>query len=293
MPRFASHTRANLYGAFWMIFAMAAFTVEDAFFKQAASAFPLGLAMIFFGTLGASAFALWGRLSGQRVLHRDILSPVMLLRLVAELTGRLFFILAVVLTPLSSATVILQATPLVVVAGAAVLFGETVGPRRWGAILLGLIGVLVVVRPGGDSFTALSWLAVIGMLGLAGRDLASRAAPASLGLATLGVTGFVTVVLAGLVHLAWTRPPLSPLTAQAALPIAGATLAGVLAYAALMIAMRTGDVSAVTPMRYWRLLFGVLAGVIVFGEAITVDLLIGSALILASGVFILWRERRI
>lgn len=81
---------------------------------------------------------------------------------------------------------ILQASPLVVVASAALIFGERMGWRRWTVIGLGLVSVLIILRPGTDGFSALSLLALVGMLSFAGRDLASRAAPKSLSMAILG-----------------------------------------------------------------------------------------------------------
>jgi drug/metabolite transporter (DMT)-like permease len=101
------------------------------------------------------------------------------------------------MTSLSGTTVILQATPLVVVGAAALFMNEPAGWRRWSAICVGLIGVLIVLQPCSDDFSALSILAVIGMLGFAGRDLASRAAPVSVTPSVLGVYGFLTLILAG------------------------------------------------------------------------------------------------
>ena len=216
----------------------------------------------------------------------------MRIRVFFEIIGRLFYILAFTLTPLSSATVILQAAPLVVVACAAMLFGETVGWRRWTAILIGLLGVVVIIRPGTDSFSMLSLLAVMGMLGLAGRDLASRAAPASLGTAILGLYGFMSVIVAGAAYALWAQTPFERLDLSTTLTLIGAILAGVAAYGSLMKAMRTGEVSAVTPFRYSRLVFGIALGVFVFGEQLDGSMIIGCALIVLSGLFILWRGQK-
>lgn len=83
-----------------------------------------------------------------------------------------------------------------------------------------------------------------------------------------------------------------PLSPHSALCVAAAVLAGTLAYSKLMKAMRTGDVSAVTPFRYTRLLFGIAIGMVAFGETLTLPMVIGSGLIIASGLFILSRSRR-
>ena len=112
---------------------------------------------------------------------------------------------------------------MVVVAGAALFFGETVGWRRWSAILVGLIGVVVIIQPTGDSFSALSILAVLGMLGFAGRDLASRAAPATLGTEVLGFYGFLCIVVAGLAYRFWEGAPIgSHWTCNTGLHVTGA-----------------------------------------------------------------------
>lgn len=283
--------RANLTGALWMIAAMAAFAVEDSLVKIAANALPTSQVLVLFGLGGAAVFAALALRSGQPLLTRDAISRPMLLRVFFEVSGRLFYVLALALIPLSAATVILQATPIVVVAAAAVIFHERVGWRRWAAIALGMVGVLVILQPGTDSFSVLSLLAVLGMLGFAGRDLASRAAPASLGATVLGFYGFLSVVLAGIILALWTGQTFLRPDGATSLAMAAAVLCGVAAYTCLMKAMRTGDVSAVTPFRYVRLIFGLALGVILFGEPITPPMVLGSGLIVLSGLFIMWRSR--
>ncbi|MCD2313223.1 DMT family transporter [Pseudosulfitobacter pseudonitzschiae] len=285
--------RDNLIGSLFMIGAMAAFAVEDSFVKAAALTLPVGQILILFGLGGALCFALSARASGAALFPRAALLRVMQIRSLFEITGRLFYVLAIALTPLSSATVILQATPLLVVAGAALVFGEQVGWRRWSAIVIGLIGVIVIVQPGSDAFSALSIFAIIGMIGFAGRDLASRAAPKSLGTAILGFYGFLALIVAGMAFSLWEAKPFLWPTPVASLWLVGAILAGVGAYAMLMRAMRVGDVSAVTPFRYTRLLFGIGLGVFVFGETPTTATFVGAGLIVVSGAFIMWRGKRI
>jgi len=284
--------QANLLGAGWMVLAMVLFAIEDALLKQAALTLSIGQVMLFFGLGGAVVFAGHLRLTGQRLYHPDVLSLPMRIRVVFEVLGRLFYVLAVALAPLSSATVILQATPLVVVAAAVVLFGEKVGWQRWLAILIGLIGVLVILRPTGESFTYLSVLAVVGMLGFAGRDLASRAAPGTLNTSMLGLYGFLSLATAGGLFQLWLGTPLQTPTGTDLGLLALVVGIGVFAYSALMKAMRTGEVSAVTPFRYSRLLFGVGLGVIWFDESFDSYMAIGSGLIVLSGLFILWRGKQ-
>ncbi|SEN16902.1 EamA-like transporter family protein [Loktanella fryxellensis] len=287
----AMDAQSNLRGSLWMIAAMAFFAFEDTVIKTASATIPVGQVLIVFGLGGAIVFAALARAGGQPLFTRDVLAPAMRIRVVFEVTGRLFYILAIALIPLSAATVILQATPLVVVAGAALVFGERVGWQRWAAIPIGLSGVLLILQPGTESFTLPSVLAVIGMIGFAGRDLASRAAPATLGTQVLGFYGFVAVTIAGTAFALWQGAAFVVPGRTAAACLAAAVVVGVAAYACLMKAMRTGDVSAVTPFRYTRLLFGVALGVLIFDEALTPATLAGSGLIVLSGLLIRLRRR--
>ena len=282
---------ANLRGSLWMVTAMAGFAVEDMFLKAATAHIPVGQALLIFGLIGAAFFAILAKRAGETLLHPALLSRPLLIRSSFEVAGRLFYSLAIALTPLSTASAILQATPLVVVAGAAILFGEAVGWRRWTAITVGFVGVLLILRPGVEGFTLLSLVTVAGMAGFAGRDLATRAAPPALSNRQLGLIGMTMLALAGAVILSVTggaRLPDATATAQ----IAAMTACGIFAYNALTIAMRTGEVSVVTPFRYTRLVFAMILGVLVFHESPDALTLAGSALIVASGLYTLARARR-
>ena len=282
----------NLRGATWMVASMAGFAVEDAFLKSAAKAMPLGQALILMGLAGMLVFGLWAHRMQEPVLPRALLSRTMAIRSAFEICGRLFYALAIALTPISVASAILQATPLVVVPAAALIFGERVSWQRWAVIAVGFVGVLIILRPGLAGFDALSLLAVVGLIGFAGRDLATRAAPPALSNAQLGVAGFAMLALSGAIILTVTGgvtlpPPL--ILAK----VAGASVFGIFGYGALTQAMRTGDVSAVTPFRYSRLLFAMILGVLAFGEHPDAATLTGSAIIVACGLFILTQQARI
>lgn len=285
--------KSNFIGGMWMIAAMAGFAVEDMFFKGASATVPVGELLMLFGAVGALLFALVAALKGEQLFNPDVLSQPMLVRAIFEVSGRLFYGLALVFIPLSAATVILQATPIVVVAGAAVVFKEAVGWRRWTAIFIGLTGVLVILQPGTDGFSLLSILAVLGMLGFAGRDLASRAAPKSLSALLLGVYGFLSIVIAGAAYSIWTDTVFVMPDIEAFAYVVGTAFFGAAGYACLMVAMRTGDVSAVTPFRYTRLLFGLAFGFLLFNERLNEPMMIGCGLIVVSGLFILWRGKQV
>ncbi|MBL4906074.1 MAG: DMT family transporter, partial [Sneathiella sp.] len=262
------------------------------FFKAASRSVPVGEALIIFGLGGMFIFIFLTKYRGETVLHPAILSRPILIRSICEVIGRLFFALAIALTPLSSASAILQATPLVVAVGAVVFFRETVGWHRWGGIIAGFVGVLLILRPGLSGFEPASLFAVIGTLGFAGRDLATRAAPPVLSNMQLGVYGFFVLTVAGSLLLIWTGGAIFFLTLTTWLQLGGTIVAGVLAYYALTAAMRSGDVSVIAPFRYTRLVFAMVLGVFVFAERPDGMTLLGSAFIVVSGFYTVLRERR-
>lgn len=277
----------NLRGAVLMTAAMAGFAVEDMALKAAGRELPVGQMLIAFGAVGLLVFHTLIRRRGDRLIRAETFCRPVLIRAGFEVTGRMFYTFAIVLVPLSLASAILQAAPLVVVAGAAILFGERVGWRRWLAIGAGFAGVMLILRPGAAGFDALALLAVLGMLGFAGRDLATRAAPRSLPALHLNAYGFGMLIPTGaLMLLATGTAPVEPSwPALAALGLAIG--AGILAYTALTAAMRTGEVSAVTPFRYTRLLFGLGLGAAVFGERPDALMLVGCAVVVLAGVYAL------
>lgn len=253
-------------GPFLMTAAMALFALEDMFLKAAMAEVSVGFGLTVFGLGGMAVFLVWARLRGQRMFHPAIVSRPLILRSMSEVLGRLFYTLAFALAPLSLVSAILQATPLVVALGAVVFFGETVGWRRWSAIAVGFVGVLMILRPGTEAFTATSIFAVLGMLGFAGRDLATRASPPSMSNIQLGVYGFLMLVIAGAILMVMddTGPLPSPLaTGQ----LVAAIAVGVLAYTCLTASMRVGEVSLTVPFRYTRLLFAMILGIAIFGNA--------------------------
>ena len=275
-----------------MITSMAFFAVEDSLIKFVTSTIPIGQILIMFGLGGALIFLLVAHFKNEKIMLRDMLLLPMYVRALFEIIGRLFYVLAISLIPLSTATVIIQATPIVVVAGAAIIFGEKVGWRRWTAILLGLFGVIVIIQPTAESFSFLSILALIGMIGFAGRDLASRAAPENLSVFILGLHGFIALAFSGLIYTIWDDANFVMIDIDTIGFMVGALVFGVAAYSCLMKAMRTGEVSAVTPFRYTRLIFGVSLGVFFFNESLNYSTVIGTVLIVISGLFILSRNKR-
>nr|WP_283254939.1 DMT family transporter [Marivita sp. GX14005] len=277
-----------------MCFAMFCFAIEDAIFKTATGEMGVsaGVGTMLFGTFGTAVFilrALWMR---ERLWSAAYLQGPLLIRSSFEITGRLFFALALAFAPLSTTSAILQAAPLVVTLGAALVLGEAVGLRRWSAMMVGFVGVLMIVRPTPTGFDATSIFALLGMIGFAGRDLMTRASPPEVTATQLGILGFLMVFIAGVIITLFQTAPAAAPNLPALFLLMGTGLAGVIGYSALTAAMRTGEVAVVSPFRYFRLLIALIIAYLVFGERPDALTLIGAALIVGSGTYTLLRSGR-
>ncbi|MEL6548755.1 MAG: DMT family transporter [Pseudomonadota bacterium] len=283
----------NLRGAFLMTLAMAGFAAEDALIKALSASWPPGQVILFIGALGAPVFAVMARAQGLPLFSRALAHPAILARCVMEMLGTLCFVSALALIPLSLASAILQAAPLLVTLGAALFLGEAVGWRRWTAILVGLAGVLLILRPGRDAFEPAAILAILGTLGLAGRDIAVRRVPPATPSIQLAWLGFLSIIPAGLLLMAFDGVGAAALDTQTLPRALAAVVVGLLAYYAIVQATRIGEISVVTPFRYTRLVFALVIGVIFFSERPDALTLTGAAIVVASGLYTLAREARL
>lgn len=283
----------NLRGAILMALAMAGFALEDMFIKLLADTVPVGQILLLLGIGGSLAFGIIAHRKGQAVLSPALLTRPVLIRNLSEMIGTIGFVLSFVLASLATASAILQATPLMVTLGAVMFFGEKVGWRRWSAILAGFIGVLLIVRPGMAGFEPASILAVIGVIGLAGRDLATRAVPRAVSSYQLSTWAFFTMIPAGIFLMLMMGDAPVRLELAQIIKLGSALGIGVFAYYGIVAAMRIGELSFVTPFRYTRMLFALIIAVLVFGERPDGLTLIGAAIIICAGLFTLWRERKV
>ncbi|KQI69558.1 hypothetical protein AN189_03930 [Loktanella sp. 3ANDIMAR09] len=282
----------NLRGGGLMVLAMLGFAIEDMFIKLLADTMSVGAILIYLGLGGALVFGALSLRRGDPLLSRDLLHPMVLLRNGCEVLGTVGFVTAVALTPISSASAIIQAIPLFVTAGAALFLGENVGWRRWVAIAIGFCGVMLIIRPGLDAFQPASLFALQGAIFLAGRDLATRGVPRSVSSMQLSTYAFAVIVPTGLAVVLATDQTLSA-PHGGAIAIVGLTvIVGVLAYYAIVAATRIGDVSFVAPFRYSRLVFALIVGTLVFGERPDAWVLTGSLIVVGSGLYTLLREAR-
>lgn len=283
----------NLRGSLLMVLAMALFALEDMFIKQLSVSMPVGQILMMLGLGGMALFGAMVRLRREPLMPAELWSVPVLIRNLGEMIGGLSFVLALALTPISTASAILQATPLAVTLGAALVLREPVGWRRWSAILAGFMGVMLIVRPGLEGFEPASLLAVVAVLALAARDLATRRVPARVSSYQLSAWAYAAMVPAGAAMLfLGTSRAMMPDT-LAAFQFGAALLFGLFAYYAVVGAVRTGEVAVVTPFRYSRMLFALVIGVAVFGERPDMPMLVGAAIIVGAGLFTIWRETRL
>lgn len=280
----------NLRGILLMLIAMALFAVEDMFLKWAAIGLPVGQIVLISGLFGLPVFVWLARRDGRRVVTRAALHPWVLARNFGEMIATLGYITALSMVPLSTVSAVLQALPLAVTMMAALFMQEQVGWRRWSAIAVGLIGVLMIIRPGLAGFRPEALWVLVSVAALVVRDLATRLLPAECSTAQVSAWGLGSIALMGLMmtvaHGAVTRPT----PAQAAL-LTGAVVFGTAGYWAVTAATRTGEVAVVAPFRYARLIFGMLLGISVFAERPDRLTFAGAALIILSGLYAFARER--
>ena len=284
-----ANARENILGIGLIVIAMAGFAVEDAIIKQLTSRLSPGQIMVMIGLGGTLGFYILARYNGQKLTQEIAFNRWVVGRTLSELVGTGFFVLSLAMVPITTISAIIQVSPLLVTLGAAVLLREKVGVRRWSAIMIGLLGVVIILRPWSAEFDAAALLAVLGVVGLSARDLATRPIPNKTPSLVLAILGFGATIPAGLILMVFDTRLFVP-TSQESLLIGASIFIGVGAYYCIVTAMRLGDVSAVVPFRYSRLVFGVAIGAWYFDETLDFWTVIGSAVVVSSGLYALWRE---
>jgi drug/metabolite transporter (DMT)-like permease len=280
----------NLTGILLMLAAMALFAVEDLFLKWASAGLPVGQIVLISGALGAPVFMVMAWRSGRGVFVKDALHPAVMARNVGEMIGTASFVAALATLPLGTVAAVLQAMPLAVTMGAALIFGESVGWRRWTAISVGFLGVMLVIQPGAEGFRIEALLVLVTVAGMSMRDLASRAIPARLVTAQVSAWGLMAVTVLGLGMIA-VSGEVAAVAPGPGLILLGAVVFGTAGYWAVTSATRTGEVAVVAPFRYSRLVFSMALGVVFLAERPDGLTLLGAGLIVASGLYAFARER--
>ncbi len=282
----------NTVGALLMMASMAAYTLNDTLMKTLSGHVPLFQVIFLRGCLtsGAVAVIAWrmGAFS-RRISRRD--GRAIFLRVLGEVAGTYFFLTALYHMPLANVTSILQALPLAITLTAALVFGERIGWPRLSAICVGFIGVMMVVRPGAEGFNvyALYGLAAVGCLTL--RDLATRSL--SRETPSMLVTFATSVTVMAVFGLAALGGEWAPLGRADWLTIGGAAALIVAGYLTSIMVVRVGEISFTAPFRYTAILWALMLGWLVFGDWPAPIVLLGAGIIVASGLFTLYREARL
>ena len=275
-----------------MMMSMACFAVEDTFIKLLSARLPATQILFSIGFGGALITLVLAIVLNVNLADKILLNKHVISRTIADLFGALSFTSAMVLIPMSLLASILQATPLFVTLGAAILLGEKVGWRRWSAIFIGFLGVIIILQPGYGSFQLASLLGLAAVLCLALRDVVTRDMATEI--PTLTVTFYACLAMgsAGFIAYPFFGPPIMP-TAYEAIILICAAIIGLTGYFLLVLATRKGDVSVIAPFRYSRLLFSLGLASLILGEKLTLPILLGGLLVVSSGIYTFRRERRL
>ena len=282
--------KKNSKGIILMLVAMASFAVGDTFIKISGAFLSPAQIMFFLIAGGLIIFAMIAQFKGENLLDSRAFSPVLLIRYLAEMIGLVAMIMGLTKIPLSVVGTVTQASPILVAAGAVFFFKEIVSWRRWSSIVIGFIGVVLVIQPGSQNLDyAVIW-AVVALVAFSIRDLVTRLTPPDIPSASIAT---FTMIAAFPFTAAWVffggekffPPEIDWLV------VASMIILGSFGYLLLITSLRLGELSAIMPFRYSRIVFLLILGVLVFGERPTASMLVGTALILTSGVYIMWREK--
>jgi drug/metabolite transporter (DMT)-like permease len=286
-----SAARASLTGLAYMVLANGSITINNALIKLAVVELPPMQAM-FLRAIAAVLLGLPVLAATSSVASlRHIIAPRVLLRSIVECGAAMAFVLAVATAPLADLTAILQLTPMLVLLGAVLFFGDKVPRIAVALVGLAMLGALLVAQPGGHGLEPYVLFGMLSATLSAGRDLLGRRVGLHVpGLAVaIGVSAVSILVIgaATLLFEHWVTPNLGQLALIAA---AGAFLT--LAQLLLFLAFRVAPTRAVLPFFYTGTLWALVIGALVFGTLPNGLALVGMALIMLSGVLVVVLERR-
>ena len=279
----------NAKGIVLMLFSMAAFALEDTFVKTSGSFLSPAQIMFFLISGGLILFALIAVAKGENLKEPRAFAPVLLLRYCTEMIGLLGMIMALTNVPLSIVGAVTQASPILVAVGAVIFLRETVSWRRWSSIAIGFCGVVLVIQPWGESLDYAVLWAVLALVGFSVRDLVTRLTPPDIASASLATFTMVAALPFTATWVLFTGEKFFP--AEINWIIVGCmVILGSVGYLLLITSLRLGELSAIMPFRYSRIVFLLIFGVLFFGESPSLSMLLGSALVIVSGIYLMWRE---
>lgn len=281
----------RLIGIAAMCAAMVSFVANDAQIKLASAGVPIGEIMFLRGLIASVVVVAILAGTGQLREWRALRDKAVFWRTVGDVCATVLFLMALTRLQLSNATIVLQTVPLAVTAAGAIFLAEHVGWRRWTAVAIGLVGVLIVIRPGFAGFDPYSLLALAAVAFITLRDLAThrigRTVPHLLVVAIGMPMGMMAGGLLGLSE-DWVWP-----SAAYMAEIAGAALCLILAHWFIIIALRSAPVSVTAPFGYTNVIWAVLLELLIWGDRPDLLTLAGAGLVVGSGIYALYRERMI
>ncbi|AMX92936.1 MULTISPECIES: DMT family transporter [Mesorhizobium] len=280
----------NLHGALFMMVAMAGFTLNDAITKYSSQSMNMAQVMLIRGAFASLFVGLLAWQRGALARPGSMLQPLVALRVISEAGATVSFLVALAHLPIANVSAVLQALPLAVTMGAALVFGETVGWRRWLAIAIGFAGVLIIVRPGFEGFSVYSLSALASVACCAVRDLATKRIPKAIPTLLVSTATALAMTIVGAALLpamgGWT-----PMTGNSTALLALAAVLVIIGYQFIIMAMRAGDISFIAPFRYTALIWSILLGLFIFADIPDLPMIVGATIIIGSGLYALYRER--
>jgi drug/metabolite transporter (DMT)-like permease len=283
-------------GILAMLLAVLMFSLNDVMGKWLASTYLVGQLLLLRGIAALTVLSIFIARVGWRVIL-DVSRPgVMAIRMVLTAVEVAGFYYAVKSMPLADAITFWMAAPIYVAALSPVLLGEKVGWRRWTAIGVGFVGVLIALRPSSETLSLPALVAILGSLAFSLMMIAGRALRASHDLALVFWPTLASGLFGGLLVLAglatssggWVTPTPSHYVLLG--------LLGIVALAAHYFTNKSlilADASTVTPYQYTLLVWAMIFGWLFFDETPQATTLIGGGLIVASGLYIFFREQQL
>lgn len=279
----------NARGALMMMAAMAGYACNDVLIKFTAQDIGLYQAIL---VRGLAATALLGVLT---LWKGDVQLPstgrdrrLLTLRIATEIIITVLFLTALLHVPLATVTAILQFTPLAITFAAAVVLGERVGWRRYAAIGIGFVGVMLVVQPGTDTFNVYALYGMAAMVGVVVRDLLTRSMSSEVSsLFVAFCTAAAVTIMAAAVCV---TQPWTPMASADVGWLLAAAVFILIGYLSSVTSIRTGDIGFVTPFRYTVMIWAIALGWFVLGETPNAVMLLGIAIVTATGVYAIYRE---
>jgi drug/metabolite transporter (DMT)-like permease len=280
----------NTRGILAMSAAVVVFIFNDALIKLAAESMPAVQAI---GVRGLFA-TLWCALAllvtgAWRQLHWAA-NPRVVFRGVLEAGSAIFYLIALFQIPFAIATAVNLSTPVILTVLAVLILKEVVGWRRWSAVIAGFVGVLLVIQPHPGDLNAWTWIALLGTVIGCFRDILVRFLP--VGIPTL-VVSFTSALVVAVLSCGWALVEgWQPMNGRAIAFMLGSSLLLAMGYQFVVIALRSrGEFSVIGAFRYASILWALAIGYVVWGEVPDALAMAGIAVIVASGLYILRRER--